>query len=80
VNLIDRIKDAWYKRQRRIQLEKAPTSLDEAVDRIIAQMSEEDKASYCKENPDHPGSQFHFFGGMAMRNNWGLWEQDTPLA
>ena len=59
---------------------KAPETLDEAVDQLLSQMSESDKQAYRREDPDHPGSRFHFGGGMAMRNRWSLWDHDTPLS
>lgn len=42
-------------------------------------MSDEDKVVFMAEPEDHPGSRFHFTGGMAMRNDLGLWRNDTPL-
>lgn len=56
-----------------------PTTLDQAVDLILAQMTEEEKADYRLEPEDHPGARFHHFGGMAMRNDWRLWEKTGPL-
>ncbi len=69
----------WRDRKRRAELERAPKTLDEAVDQMIAAMTEDDKARFRQEDPKWPGIGFHFGGGMAMRNEWGLWEHITPL-
>lgn len=60
--------------------EPIPTTLDEAVDQILAGMSAADKVAYAKEREHYPGVRFHFSGGMAMRNDWGLWHHETVLA
>lgn len=52
-----------------------PTTIPEAVDTIVSLLSEEDK-DYVRKNP-HP--RYHFFSGRIIRNNWSLWEQDSPL-
>lgn len=57
-----------------------PTTLNEAVDQILAGMSAADRAAYAKEPEDFPGIRFHFSGGMAIRNGWDLWRQVSPLA
>ncbi len=57
-----------------------PTTLDEAVDQILASMSAAERAAYAKEPEDYPGIRFHFSGGMAMRNDWGLWHHETPIS
>jgi hypothetical protein len=55
------------------------TPLDDVVNDIVEDMTEKDIVEYKKESEKHPGSKFHFFGGMAMRNNLGLWRNDSPL-
>lgn len=45
-----------------------PKDFDEAVDYLVAQ----------KVAVNDPS--FHFSGGMAMRNEWGLWHNYTPIA
>lgn len=52
-----------------------PSTIAEAVDNIVAGADEEER-KYIKEST--PESN-HFFGGMAMRNGWKLWEKETPL-
>lgn len=52
-----------------------PETLEEAIDHVAATVTPEQKAGI------RPGAprDYHFFGGMAIRNGLGLW-QDTPLA
>lgn len=57
-----------------------PSTLDEAVDLVLSNMTEADKDAYAMEDPECPGAKYHHFGGMAMRNDWGLWYHETPLA
>lgn len=52
-----------------------PTTLDEAVDYLIAHMSEADQKAYANGAPVP-----HFTLGMSMRNEWGLWFTEKPLA
>ena len=33
----------------------------------------------AKAYPTGTGGYFHFSGGMAMRNGWGLWRKESPL-
>lgn len=77
--MIARLLNWWRSRRRKTQLAKAPKTLDEAVDRLVAQMTEMDKDRYVKEDPTCPGVRFHFSGGMAMRNEWGLWGEESSL-
>lgn len=51
-----------------------PTNLDEAVDYLLSRMTEEDKVAY-RDGAPVP----HFTLGMSMRNEWGLWFNETPL-
>lgn len=57
-----------------------PTTLDEAVDQILAHMTKTDKIAFAAEPEDHPGSCLHFSTGMALRNEWGLWHGKTPIS
>lgn len=57
-----------------------PTTLDEAVDQLVAGMTEDDKTRYRAEREDYPGIRFHFSSGMAMRNGWGLWHGETGIS
>lgn len=69
----------WYDRKRKKDLAKAPKDLEEALDTLDHLWPEEDKKSFASEDGKQPGSRFHFFGGMYMRNNWGLWIKEQPL-
>lgn len=53
-----------------------PSTIKEAVDHIVAHL-DENELTTIRGNPD--SGCVHFFGGMAMRNNWSLWEKETPL-
>jgi hypothetical protein len=55
------------------------TPLDTLIDDMLLAMSDEDKERFKKEREDMPGVSFHFSLGMAMRNELGLWRNDTPL-
>lgn len=56
-------------------MSKIPATLDEAVDFLVAHMSDEDKKAYAAGAPAP-----HFSLGMSMRNEWGLWFNKTSLA
>ena len=82
MNIIQRTLNWWQDRCESKELEKnranAPTTLDDAVNELILGMSLEELAAFAKENPDHPGSSRHFGHGMWLRNNWDLWNRETP--
>lgn len=59
-----------------LNLDTVPKTLDEAVDLIVNGLEDED-ISYIR---NHPKPSYNHFGiGMWFRNNWSLWERDTPL-
>jgi hypothetical protein len=66
-------------KKRSKQLALAPKDLAEAIARLDKLMPDDVKDMFKKEPEDHPGSQYHFNAGMALRNNWGLWVDDQPL-
>ncbi len=51
-----------------------PTTLDEAVDFLLSRMSEDDKKAYA-----NGAAAPHFSLGMSLRNEWGLWREDSDL-
>jgi hypothetical protein len=59
-------------------IDNIPETLDEAVDTIMAQMSEQDRA-WFRDTPDAAAS-IHHGPGTALRNGWGLWDKESPLA
>jgi hypothetical protein len=79
MKLFQYIKDKWYLRKRKKQLEQAPKDLGDAIMAFDAGMTDAQRAMFAKEPSDCPGAKFHFFGGMAMRNDWGLWNKEQPL-
>jgi hypothetical protein len=56
------------------------TPLDDVVADIIAHMTPQEIVDYKQEDSEYPGIRFHFSGGMSMRNNLGLWYNETPIA
>lgn len=56
-------------------VEEPPTTIAEAVDRIVTGLSDQDRDFIKKNSP----SAVHFSAGMAMRNAWGLWKKDSPI-
>jgi hypothetical protein len=52
--------------------DKKPQTLDEVVEDIKSKLTPESVAIVKKHG-------FDFFGGMSIRNHYGLWHEDTPL-
>lgn len=71
--MITRLRNWWRNRG-------IPQTLDEAVDQILGTMTADDMSRYCQEDPRCPGIRFHFGGATAMRNQWGLWDESSPLS
>jgi uncharacterized protein DUF6794 len=61
----------------KINQDKVPINLDDAVNTLKEGMDKDDIAEFKKET-FHVG-QLHFTLGMALRNEWSLWEKDTIL-
>ena len=55
-----------------------PRTVEEAVDRLLSLMSEEDKQS-LKNTPEKDLIMFHFGLGEHIRNEFGLWQGNTEL-
>jgi hypothetical protein len=53
-----------------------PATVDEAIKTLVESLNETDK-EYIR---NHDSSEVHFGFGMNMRNNWSMWEKDTPLS
>lgn len=53
----------------------SPKTLDEAINRIVDNLSKEEIKVIKKQS----SALFHFTSGMNIRNNWSLWEKDTPI-
>jgi len=56
-----------------------PKNVDEAIERIISELSEEDKKT-LKNSAFNDLIQFHFSLGMWIRNRFGLWNYNKILA
>jgi hypothetical protein len=61
----------------KIEKDSVPKTILEAVDNLVAAISDDEKA-FIRGSKD-PYSEVHFSAGMYIRNNWSLWEKDTPL-
>lgn len=57
-----------------------PDTLDEALDLIIHSSRKEDLAAFAATPEGDYATMLHFGAGMAMRNNWGLWHNETGIA
>lgn len=55
---------------------KIPTTLEEAIDYLVSHTSAGEKAEFLS----HKDCQYHFSTGMALRNDWKLWQPDSPLS
>jgi hypothetical protein len=58
--------------------EKWPATLDEAVNQIVSQLSDEDKARVRKTQRDDL-IMFHLGWGTGIRNAFGLWRGNKAL-
>jgi hypothetical protein len=55
-----------------------PQTVDEAVNRLVGALSEQDKQR-IRELPKDDLIQFHFGWGMGIRNAFGLWGGNAAL-
>lgn len=55
-----------------------PKNIEQALEQLENLVSAEDKKHFMKiEEDDMCG--LHHSGGMFIRNNWGLWDEESPL-
>ena len=54
----------------------APKALTEALDRLAKEIGQDELIRFKTQGVP---PTWHFSGGMAMRNAWGLWTKDAPL-
>lgn len=59
-------------------IDNLPETLDEAVDMLVADMTEEEK-HWLRTEPDVL-AQIHHGPGTALRNGWGMWDKEAPLS
>ena len=57
---------------------KWPKTVEEAVNRMIQEMSEEDRTR-LKNTPEKDLIMYHFSLGMWVRNEFGLWQGNDEL-
>lgn len=55
-----------------------PSTVDEAVERLVSRLDEESKRK-VRETPRDKLSQFHLGWGMGIRNSYGLWAGNSRL-
>ena len=55
-----------------------PTTVDEAVDRILAKLTDAQKDE-VRTTPEADLDLLHFWLGTAIRNECGLWDGNTAL-
>lgn len=53
-----------------------PTNLEDILDYLDKSVSKEDKAEFLKSKL----GSFHNSIGRAMRNDWGLWDQNSEIS
>ena len=58
---------------------KTPRHLYEAVEILVQSNKPEDLKEWAKIPEERAVGGLHFGAGMAMRNNWGLWEGKNEL-
>lgn len=57
-----------------------PQTLDEALDLLEAHTPDDVKRAFAGAPEGDYAARCHFTGGMAMRNDWQLWDKDAPLS
>ena len=55
-----------------------PKTVEEAVDRLVAGLSDEDKEK-IRGMPENDLIELHFGLGMGIRNRFGLWQKGSKL-
>jgi len=61
----------------KIDQDSVPSTVEAAVDHIVEELSDIDR-HFILDNSDNPHMTHHGFGRY-IRNNWSLWEPDSPL-
>lgn len=61
-----------------LDLDKVPVSASEATQMFLKALTEEEKKA-LKEIGENDIALFHFTWGQDMRNEWSMWEKNTPL-
>lgn len=61
----------------KLNQDKVPINLEDAIQTLKEGLEPSDIEALKK--PTFSPSQLHFTAGMALRNEWSLWEKDTIL-
>lgn len=61
-----------------INLDKVPFTVIEALQMFLAALTDEEKSA-LKEIEENQIAIFHHTLGEDIRNNWSMWEENTPL-
>jgi len=56
-----------------------PTTVSEAVDRLVMVLNQEEKAGIAATSLDDLVSDYHFSLGQQIRNAFGLWGENPAL-
>lgn len=60
-----------------IDQDSVPSTIEQAVDAIVAAVEPADRQVIIESS--NPATQAHHGLGRYLRNNWSLWEADSPL-
>lgn len=61
-----------------IDMDSVPASVSEAFQMFLKALTDEEKKA-LKEVEEEDISVFHHSWGQDIRNDWSMWEKDTPL-
>jgi hypothetical protein len=59
-------------------IQRWPRTVDEAVDRILVKLTDDEKDVLC-QTPEDDLDELHFGLGASIRKNCGLWDGNTDL-
>lgn len=62
-----------------MNLDRVPKNLDDAINLIVSNLSQEEKDYILKKDDPFYGYTMHMGFGMWLRNNWSLWDRETVL-
>lgn len=68
----------WFRKKKKPVPDPEPATVKEAVDQVVNNISEEDR-NKIKSTKNDRSYEYHHTVGRYLRNNWSLWEPDTPL-
>jgi len=59
-------------------LDSVPSTVSESIKMFLSSLSDEERKTLC-DIDENDISIFHHSWGQDLRNNWSLWEENTPL-